>query len=145
MNSQNNITKKSKRYGEKVWIKLEFNIIALTVISALCSPLDFWPPLLYSMQTKSTCVCSEWRPRDCAFAQPIGASSWSIGGTFCFSACVLLKSWNQPWNRDFSQFHPILTISPIFDFFKRFSTQSMFWLVKSYDFTSQNAILTTLV
>ena len=52
MNSQNNITKKSKRYGEKIWIKLEFNIIALTLISAA---LDFWPPLLYGMQTKSTC------------------------------------------------------------------------------------------
>jgi len=76
------------------------------------------------------------------------AGAW---GKFCFSAWLLVKSRNRSWNRDFSRFHPILTISPdfnpispIFDFFKRFNTQSMFWLVKSYDFTSQNAILTTL-
>ena len=51
-----------------------------------------------------------------------------------------------------SRFHPILTISPnfnlissIFEFYERFSTLSLYWLVKSYDFTSQIAILTTLL
>jgi len=41
----------------------------------------------------------------------------------------------------FFQFHPIL---PIFEFLKWFGTLSMYWLVKSYDFTSQLASLTTL-
>jgi hypothetical protein len=35
-------------------------------------------------------------------------------------------------------------ISTIFEFLKRFRTLSIYWLVKSYDFTSQLAILTTL-
>jgi len=57
------------------------------------------------------------------------------------------------WSRVFFLwFHPILTISSnfnliptIFKFFKRFNTLNIYWLVKSYDFTSQNAILTSLV
>jgi hypothetical protein len=64
-----------------------------------------------------------------------------MGGTIFFSLCVLVKTQNRSWNRDF------FAISPDFIhfwFFKRFSTQSMFWLVKSYDFKSENAILTTL-
>jgi len=56
------------------------------------------------------------------------------------------------WNRVFARFHPILTILPDFnlilpisEFYERFSTFSLYWLVKSYDFTSWIAILTTLV
>jgi hypothetical protein len=113
MNSQNNITKKSKRHGEKIWIKLEFNIIASTnfVTFYLCSPLDFWPPHLYGMQTKSTCsAVSEDRVTVHLIAQPIGAGQLEQG-IFCFSARVPLKSWNRPWNCEFLRFYLILIIS----------------------------------
>jgi len=96
----------------------------------------------------------EWRLCHAAWLCCFTANRrWTAGawGEFCFSAWLLVKSWNRSWNRDFSRFHPILTISPdfnpispIFDFFKRFNMQNMFWLIKSYDFTSQNTILTTL-
>ena len=63
-----------------------------------------------------------------------------------------VKSWNRRWNRDFMRFHPILTILPDFnpilsisEFFEWFCTLSLYWLVKSYDFTSWIAILTTLL
>ena len=89
---------------------------------------------------------------DCAFSQPIGAGQLEHGRNIYFSLCILVKSFNRSWNHDSIRFHPILTISPdfnpispIFYFSKRFNTQSMFWLVKSYDFTSQNTILTTLL
>jgi len=67
------------------------------------------------------------------------------------NCCFELKTWNRGWNRVFARFHPILTILPdfnsilsIFEFYERFSTFSLYWLVKSYDFTSWIAILTTL-
>ena len=90
--------------------------------------------------------CSEWRPHDYAFAQPIGAGQLEHGGTFCFSACVLLKSWNRSWNRDFSRFHPILMISPDFTYFlffqmiqhaKHVLTHKIIWFYKSkHDFNN---------
>jgi hypothetical protein len=53
------------------------------------------------------------------------------------------ESVKSGWNRLFTWFHPILTILPdfnlilpIFEFYERFSTFSLYWLVKSYDFTS---------
>ena len=56
------------------------------------------------------------------------------------------------WNRVFARFHLILTILPDFnpilpisEFYEWFSTFSLYWLVKSYDFTSWIAILTTLL
>jgi hypothetical protein len=70
-----------------------------------------------------------------------------------------LTSHNWPiavlsWKREIgvkSRFCAILTILPdfnlilpIFEFYERFSTFSLYWLVKSYDFTSWIAILTTL-
>jgi len=105
MNNQNNITKKSKRYGEKIWIKLEFNIIALTLISTafLISDLHFFM------------VCRQ-NPH-------------------------VLQRVKTVWLYILLDFN---LISLIFYFLKRFSMQSMFWLVKSYNFTSQNAILTSL-
>jgi len=101
MNSQNNITKKSKRYGDKVWI-------------TLCSPLDFWPPLLYSMQTKSTCVCSEWRPCDCAFAQPIGAGQLEHRGNILLQCMHFVKIVKSALKSRF------FAISPNFNDFTRF-------------------------
>ena len=153
MNSQNNITNKSKRYGEKIWIKLDFNIIVLTLISAALNffklslislALDFTTTSLWYVD-KIHMFWSNWILRDCAFAQPIGAGQLKHGGKLCFSVCILLKSWNRPWNRDFSRFYLISTwFHPFFIFFKRFNMQIMLWLVKSNNFTSQNAILTTL-
>ena len=53
------------------------------------------------------------------------------------------ESVKSGWNRVFMWFHLILTILPdfnlilsIFEFYERFSTFSLYWLVKSYDFTS---------
>jgi len=68
--------------------------------------------------------------RDCAFTQPIGAGQLEHGGDnflqfmrFGEIAKSVLKLRFYAISPDFNDFNPI---SPIFYFFKRFSTQSMF-------------------
>jgi hypothetical protein len=83
---------------------------------------------------------------DCAFIQPLGVGQLEHGGTFFFSLCVLVKSQNQSWTRDFLRFHPILKISPDFTHFlffqtiqhaKHVLTHKIVWFYESkYDFNN---------
>jgi hypothetical protein len=74
-----------------------------------------------------------------ALLKPIGGQHMSSTLHFYL---LRVNSFNRWWNHDFTRFHPIL---PISKFYERFSTSSLCWLLKSYDFTSWITILTTLL
>jgi hypothetical protein len=137
-----------------------FLIILIYYINILCGPFGRQAATctMYRLKREEwrqllLVPCIDWRGKiedSRVTVQPIGA--WQLDRRILFQRTILTQSQNGYWNRDFARFHLIFvilldfnSILSIFNFFKRFNPKYMFWLVKSYDFTSQNAILTTLV
>ena len=95
-------------------------------------------------------ACIDWRGKiedSRVTVQPIGAWQLDQEGIL-FQRNILAQSQNRYWNRDFARFHLIFMISPDFTYFWFFQAiQPVMYVLtrKSYDFTSQNVILTTLV
>ena len=86
-----------------------------------------WVIMLYSANTRLT-----------------PGAGGNSGSQLLFSAKrvkSVMKSCFCAISPDFNDFNLIL---PISEFYERFSTFSLYWLVKSYDFTSWIAILITL-